>query len=194
MEHCDTYLGNTVCLAIRLPASDGARSDAFAVIDADWHGIARRLSAELDASDSAAELAIESLSAQIDGRVRVGHNREPVGSRWIRRVRDWIEEEYANPPTLGAIAAAVDRNESHVATIFKKTYGKTIGDHLRDIRVWRTRGLVEDASVPLAEVAQRAGFADQSHFGRVFKRRFAISPYAYRRRVAPRAQAPRSSP
>lgn len=184
VEHRDAYAQETVCVSIRLPVAKPERSDAFALYDGDLLGITDSLCAELDASDSASSLAIESLSAQIAARLRSSDERDVRGSRWIREVRDWIEEEYAGPPTLQAIAAAVDRDASHVASVFKRTYGKTIGDYVRDIRVWRTRKLVEDSSVPLVEVAQCGGFADQSHFGRLFKRRFAMTPGEYRRRAA----------
>ena len=101
----------------------------------------------------------------------------------MRRVREQLEEEYANPPTLEALAMAVDRNVTHVATAFRQTYGTSIGDYVRHVRVWKTRKLVEHPSIPLAEVAQLGGFADQSHFGRIFKHRFAMTPGEYRRRT-----------
>ncbi len=184
IEHRDAYAQETVCVSIRLPVSESERSDAFTFYDGDLPRITDRLCAELDASDSASNLAIESLSAQIAARLCSSDERDVRSSRWIREVRDWIEEEYADPPTLQAIAAVVGRGVSHVASVFRRTYGKTIGDYVRDIRVWRTRKLVEDSSVPLVEVAQRGGFADQSHFGRLFKQRFAMTPGEYRRRAA----------
>jgi AraC family transcriptional regulator len=186
IEHRDAYAQETVCVSIRLPAGEPERSEAFTLCDGDLPAIADSLCAELDASDSASSLAIESLSAQIAARLCSSQERDDGSSRWIRAVRDWIEEQYAHPPTLQAIAVAVDRDVSHVASVFRRTYGKTIGDYVRDVRVWRTRKLVEDSSVPLAEVAQRGGFSDQSHFGRLFKQRFAMTPGEYRRRVAGR--------
>jgi AraC-like DNA-binding protein len=40
-----------------------------------------------------------------------------------------------------------------------------------------------DASVSLSDVASEAGFADQSHMNRTFKRMIGESPGAYRRRL-----------
>lgn len=186
VDHCDGYARQTVCLSIRLPAGERRRLGAFVFRDPDLESTAVRLCAELGATDSAAELAIESLSAQIAARLRPSGESEPTGPRWIRRVLEWIEEEYAEPPTLRAIARGVDRDVSHVANVFRKTYGKSIGGHIRDIRVWRTRKLVEDPEISLAEAAQRGGFADQSHFARLFKRHFAMTPGEYRRRAVSR--------
>jgi AraC family transcriptional regulator len=180
-EHRDSYSRETVCITIRLPVSNGLQSGAFDFGDDDLPLATRRLWAELDAYDSAAELAIESLSAEILARLASRPN--DARPRWIARVRDRIEDEYADPPTLRAIANDVERDPSHVATTFRRAYGKSIGECVRDVRIWRARRLLEDASIPLAEVAARGGFADQSHFARLFKRRFSMTPGEYRRRA-----------
>jgi AraC family transcriptional regulator len=184
IEHRDAYPRASVCLCIRLPASEYPCSDTFVFGDDELPGITRRLNAELDATDASSELVIESLSAQISGRLLSSRERGASSRKWLRQVRDRIEDEYALPPTLAAIAAGVDREPSYVANAFKRTYGKSVGEHLRDVRLWRTRRLVEDRSISLADLAQRAGFADQSHFTRLFKRRFGMTPTEYRRRCA----------
>jgi AraC family transcriptional regulator len=183
IEHRDAYEQETVCLTIRLPAAERAGSEAFIVLDEELAGIAGRLAGELDASDSDTGLVIEALSAQIAARVQSRRDIGRPGCRWIREIRERVEDEYADPPTLAALAGAVGREASYVANAFKRTYGKSIGDYVREVRLWRTRKLVEDSSIPLAEVAQRGGFADQSHFARLFKRRFAMTPGEYRRRL-----------
>ncbi len=184
VEHRDVYAGETVCLGILLPAAERRPTTAFTFFDDELPGVARRLYHELDATDSASDLALENLCAHIEAHIASGHDKERPAPKWVRHVREQIEDEYGNPPTLKALAMAVDRNVTHVATVFRATYGKSIGDYLRDVRVWKTRKLVEDASIPLAEVAQRGGFADQSHFARIFRRRFAMTPGEYRRRTA----------
>jgi AraC family transcriptional regulator len=184
IEHLDAYPRASVCLCIRLLACEYPHSGTFVFSDDELPGITRRLSAELDATDASSELVIESLSAQISGRLLSSRERRASSRKWVGQVRDRLEDEYADPPTLAAIAAGVDREPSHVANAFKRTYGKSIGEHVRDVRIWRTRKLVEDRSISLADLAQRAGFADQSHFTRLFKRRFAMTPSEYRRRCA----------
>jgi AraC family transcriptional regulator len=183
IEHRDTYPDASVCLAIHVPAGERRHSDTFAVSDEELPSITRRLSAELDATDASAELVIEGLSAQIAGRLLSSCERSLPSRKWLRQVRDRLEDEYAHPPTLAAIALRVDRATSYVANAFKRTYGKSIGEYVRDVRIWRTRKLVEDRSISLADVAQHAGFADQSHFARLFKRHFRVTPGEYRRRA-----------
>jgi AraC family transcriptional regulator len=184
VEHADRYERPAFCLSVLLPREDRRRTTPFALRDGELPLMSRRLSAELDADDGAASIAIESLCALIASRLGAAHACDGTRARWLRRVRDRIEDEYANPPSLTAIAADVGRDPSHVAATFRAAYGTTIGDAVRTIRVWRARTLLEDATIPWADVALRAGFADQSHFARLFKRRFSMTPMQYRRRSA----------
>jgi AraC-like DNA-binding protein len=180
--HSDTYACETTCLSIAMPEGAPEPLAAFAVTDEGFPGVAMRLSVEVEAADSAAPLAIESLCAIVVERLRGEHHNE-TRSRWIARVRERLETEYADPPALAAIAAGVERDASHVAATFRKAYGTTIGDYVRAVRIWRSRRFVENPSIPLAEVAQLGGFSDQSHFTRLFRRYLGMTPAAYRRRV-----------
>ncbi|HEX4014971.1 MAG TPA: AraC family transcriptional regulator [Candidatus Cybelea sp.] len=182
VEHRDHYACETACVTIRLPAHELSAPRAFDFSDDDLPGVARRLWTELGTCDRAAELAIESLSAEILGRLWARPVRDGLRARWLTRMRDRLEAEFADPPSLRALARDACRNASHVATAFRRTYGKSPGEFVRDVKIWRARALLDDGSVPLAVVAARAGFADQSHFARLFKRRFSMTPGQYRRR------------
>ena len=59
----------------------------------------------------------------------------------------------------------------------------SIGEYLRRLRIDRAAEQLATGSQPLAEIALAAGFADQSHFSNVFRRRVGMSPSAYRREV-----------
>jgi AraC family transcriptional regulator len=182
-EHEDWYAQPTVCLTVVLPPAP-RRTDPFGVPDAGFAHAARRICAELDAADASAELVIEGLTAQVVGRVFAVGAPDAGRPRWLRRIRDRLEDEYAAPPSLRTIAASAERSPAHVATTFRRAYGESIGDYLRGVRVWRSAQLLSRGDLGIAEVAQAAGFADQSHFTREFRRRFGTTPGAYRRRTS----------
>jgi AraC-like DNA-binding protein len=75
---------------------------------------------------------------------------------------------------------------SHLIRCFKARYGMTPHAYLNNHRINRAKGLLRHG-YPLAETALAAGFADQAHFQRVFKRLTAATPgtYAGARQAAP---------
>jgi AraC family transcriptional regulator len=68
-----------------------------------------------------------------------------------------------------------------LAREFRACHGMSVGEYGRRVRLsWAATELVSgDRS--LAEVAAEAGFADQSHFTRLFKRHVGTTPARYRR-------------
>jgi AraC family transcriptional regulator len=57
--------------------------------------------------------------------------------------------------------------------------GRAPHQHLMTLRLERARRLLETPDAALSDVAARAGFADQSHFTRLFKRQFGVTPGAF---------------
>jgi AraC family transcriptional regulator len=68
-----------------------------------------------------------------------------------------------------------------LARTFRRTFGCTVGEYLRRLRIERAAEQLVSGDLPLAEIALAAGFADQSHFSNVFRRRTGVSPSAFRR-------------
>ena len=66
---------------------------------------------------------------------------------------------------------------------FRRFYGEPIGDYLRRIRVQFACQKLADPEVDLAQVGIEAGFADQCHFTRIFKRVTGLTRGAFRKVV-----------
>jgi AraC family transcriptional regulator len=85
------------------------------------------------------------------------------------------------------LAVGVGVHPVTLARAFRRAFGCTIGEYLRRLRIERAAEQLATGTQPLAEIALAAGFADQSHFSNVFRRRVGMSPSAYRREVRGRA-------
>jgi AraC-like DNA-binding protein len=70
----------------------------------------------------------------------------------------------------------------YLCRTFSEHFNCTLGEHIRKLRVLRGWQLLAIGDATLAEVASLSGFADQSHFTRVFKSHFGLAPGEYRRR------------
>jgi AraC family transcriptional regulator len=95
-----------------------------------------------------------------------------------RRILEIIEARLDARLTVEALAREVGLSASHFARAFKETMGRAPHRYLLSLRLERARRLLEWPGVGLSDVAQRAGFADQAHLTRHFKREFGVTPGA----------------
>lgn len=150
--------------------------------------LARRVYQELRQSDDAAPLAIEGLLLELLAAIsrsraeRLGNGTAP----WLAEIRDRLHADLAVRPSLAELAAAVGVHPVTLARAFRRTFGCTVGEYLRRLRIERAAEQLVRGSESLAEIALAAGFADQSHFSNVFRRRVGMSPSAYRREARAR--------
>jgi AraC family transcriptional regulator len=146
--------------------------------------IAQQLYAELYAADVSTSLIVEGLSLQLLGAiVRAGgvqeRNRRPPA--WAVRTRDMIEANLNAALRLSDLAHLAGVHATHLNRTFKRYFGATIGTYTRGARLRSAVQLLTDGSDSLASVAAQTGFCDQSHFAAAFKRRFGVTPGAFRR-------------
>ena len=148
--------------------------------------LAERLLIEFRDSDDVSPLAIEGLVLEMMAAAgRASRQRDEVrASDAIRRVRELLETRFAEPLQLVDIASAVDRHPVYVATSFRRAYGETIGGCVRRLRLEFAREELARAELPIAEIALRAGFSDQSHLTRAFTKAMGMPPAAYRTLIA----------
>ncbi len=84
--------------------------------------------------------------------------------RTLARVIDYVNGTLSEPVTLGAACARVAGiSTSHLAATFKRSTGQAPHQFVMAQRLERARSLLIDTRLPIAEVARRCGFADQSH-------------------------------
>jgi len=148
--------------------------------------LAARLYAELHAEDDATPMIAEGLALEIVGRILRSRApaRENGVPRWLSRVRDRLHDEPGAGVAIRELAVEAGVRADHLGRRFREVYGMTVGTYLRQIRLERAADELLDPGQRLSEIALRAGFADQAHFTREFKRAFGVPPGAYRRATA----------
>ena len=72
---------------------------------------------------------------------------------------------------------------SHLARSFQRAQGLSAGEYQRGLRIALARKALTDKQRSIADVAAMAGFHDQSHFARVFRRLTGETPRDYRHRT-----------
>lgn len=140
-------------------------------------GLAARLLDELRGADDASPVSADMLATELIALLQGSPDRPPRAlPSWLERVRERLEDDPRRLPSLTELAAQAGVSRSHVARGFRRRYGRTVGDHVRALRVERARKLLTTTDLALARVAFEAGFADQSHMNRLVARRLGVTP------------------
>ncbi|MEM5458540.1 AraC family transcriptional regulator [Paraburkholderia phytofirmans] len=100
-------------------------------------------------------------------------------SRQLTRAAEFIAENCTRSLKLEDICEAADLSASHLIRAFKQRYGMTPHAYLINRRIQYSRAQLRRGRV-IADVALDAGFADQAHLQRIFKRLVAATPGQYR--------------
>jgi AraC-like DNA-binding protein len=85
-----------------------------------------------------------------------------------------------DPPALAELAAMTGLSQFALLRAFRAATGLPPHAYLNQLRVRRSRLLLDDG-IPAAAVAAQVGFADQAHLTRHFKRVVGVPPAAYQR-------------
>jgi len=95
------------------------------------------------------------------------------------RVRELLHARYADQVTADDLAAAAGCSRFAAYRAFRSAFGLSPTDYQRQLRLRAARSLLA-AGTPAADAAAAAGFADQAHLTRWFRRCYGITPGEYR--------------
>ncbi|WP_439369774.1 helix-turn-helix domain-containing protein [Bradyrhizobium sp. PMVTL-01] len=98
-----------------------------------------------------------------------------------KRACEWLESDLGGKLSLQEVAAELDLSVSHFSRAFRISVGMPPHQWLLHQRVKAAKQLMGVRDLPLSEIAISAGFANQSHFTRVFSSIAGVSPAAWRR-------------
>jgi AraC family transcriptional regulator len=150
--------------------------------------LAIRLYDEFRSTDELSPLAIEGLTLELLAECsrQSSRTRNCQQPRWLLRASDLVRARFCERLTLGAIAESVGVHPAHLARVFRRFHGCTLGDHVRKLRIEFACQRLTTSDIPLADIALAAGFSDQSHFSNTFRRHMGVPPAAFRRSARPR--------
>ncbi len=133
------------------------------------------------ASETLDALELEELCGDMLERVSGSRmSEETARPAWLNRALELLHESFRNSLTLEEIAASLGVHPIHLSRVFRKHYGCTMAEFMNRLRVqYACRALASGWS-DLAVVASEAGFADQSHLGRIFKSCTGQTPGKFR--------------
>ena len=148
--------------------------------DATW--LAVRLHQEYLRGEDAVGLTIESLLFELCGSAaELGSRIDVAVPAWLAGVEAQVDGAPERHFDLRALAQSAGVHPTHLARTFRRFHGRSLGDYVTGLRIQRACRALGSADDTLAAIASDAGFADQSHFTRIFRDAVGITPARYRR-------------
>jgi AraC-like DNA-binding protein len=99
---------------------------------------------------------------------------------WLRRVRDRIDRQYAQPLDVEALARGVHMSAGHLSREFKRAYGESPYSYLMTRRIERAMALLRRGDLSVTEVCFEVGCQSLGTFSTRFRELVGMSPGAYR--------------
>ncbi len=102
----------------------------------------------------------------------------------LRKVRDRIDRDYAQPLDVEALARGVHLSAGHLSRQFRRAYGESPYSYLMTRRIERAMALLRAGELSVTEVCFAVGCASLGTFSTRFTELVGMSPSAYRARAA----------
>ncbi len=115
------------------------------------------------------------------GPVDEQHLRDLV---WLRRVRDRMDREYAQPLDVEALARGAHMSAGHLSRQFKAAYGESPYSYLMTRRIERAMALLRRGDLSVTEVCFTVGCQSLGTFSTRFTELVGVSPSVYKREAA----------
>ena len=147
----------------------------------DWRAVVLglKIERELEAQDAHSGLALEGLALELSAAAR----RATMPRReapWLQQAYEYLQKRFRRPPATSELAEAVGVSKSYLVREFRAHYQESPADCARRMRLDWAATRLAGSNDPLAFLSIEAGFVDQSHFTRAFKRQYGTTPGRYR--------------
>ena len=189
LPHTDDFRHGVHCVVLEIREPRLSQMQSLAALDepvfvnggrAAW--LALKMYGEARGSDASSLLAIEGLGLEMLAELaRIkAQPAESKAPRWLEQARELLHARLRETLTHDDVAHAVGVHPVYLATLFRRHFHCTIGEYVRRLRIEFAAGELTRSDHSLCEIALAAGFSDQSHFSKVFKRQTGMSPGSFR--------------
>jgi AraC family transcriptional regulator len=191
-RHCNSigHAGANVVVIQPDTVSDDSLSSFAVFLDGireihrpEWRLVGRRIEAELLHPDPFSAMALEGLALELltqSARVRDGAPTR-VPPVWLKRAEEMIRSRFTEPLSVADVARECSVHPTHLARVFRRHHRSSLGEFLRRCRLEWAADQLASSRDPIALIAVRAGFSDQSHFTNRFREQMGATPGQWRR-------------
>lgn len=116
-------------------------------------------------------------------RLRMHEGAASFAYSRIGTIFDYIDAHFAEPLTLGQLAALLPVSPSHLQRLFKTATGQPFTEYMQNLRIEKSCDLLLKSGLGVQEVAAHVGYKDLKFFHALFKKKTGMSPNRYRKQA-----------
>lgn len=106
--------------------------------------------------------------------------RKKYGNNIINKALDYIEADIHRDISLSSLADRLYIHPNYLSKLFRQELGESYMEYVTGLKMEKARQLLEDGAGKVYEIAESLSYKDVSHFIKVFKKTFGLSPSEYR--------------
>jgi diguanylate cyclase (GGDEF)-like protein/PAS domain S-box-containing protein len=100
---------------------------------------------------------------------------------WITQAIHLLDQRMATPPTVMELSHEIGTNVRKLTGLFRKKFGLSVTEYFTEMRLETARRLLVNCDQQIQLIGERIGYRNAGDFTRAFRRRYGMSPRAYRR-------------
>jgi len=101
----------------------------------------------------------------------------------LETIQKFIDQNMSRPISLGELAEQIQMTPNKFSKLFRTSFGGSPYNYLNGIKMQQARAMLEEKKDSIIQVGIQVGFENPSHFSRVFKKYYGMSPRSYTKQV-----------
>lgn len=98
----------------------------------------------------------------------------------VDSIINFVASNYSKDISLNDAAKQAYVNSSHLSRVFNKKMNTNFRSYLNSVRINKSKKLLSETDLSLAEISNQIGFSDQSYFTKIFRKLEGVTPGQYR--------------
>lgn len=137
---------------------------------------------EIDGCQNVQSLKTIFLDFLIDLVRRLASNRKNSNQDAALQAKEYIDRNYQNPDlSLRMLAELAGLSPAYLGKVFTAVTAYTFNDYLNSVRTARAAELLLSTNLPISKISEKVGILNTNYFYSLFKKRYGVTPSAYRR-------------
>lgn len=148
-------------------------------------GLFQRIYQELNVQDTITPLAVDGLLLQAFSLILRERHSIPteLQPKWIGKLKELFSSATTDQLELDTLANDIGISPVHLSRAFPRYFDTNFGQYVRSLKIERAKNLLVIGHLSNSQIAYECGFSDESHFIKVFKAQYGLTPGKYRQQV-----------